>query len=204
LQKEGSVVVSLDHRNPEASSLRFFFSPASVAVIGATEREGSVGGTVIRNLSRGAYRGRVYPVNLHRSEICGFRCYHAIAAVPEAVDLVVIVTPAGTVPGVVGECEQLRRSGTRPKARQHKIVCDQPPENGGFDEAMAPPELLLASLGSCAGFYAVLYLKKHKLAAEGTRIRVTADKLKEPARMDDFHIEVEVPSHLERTTPQRY
>jgi putative redox protein len=81
-------------------------------------------------------------------------------------------------------------------ARQHKIVCDQPLENGGFDEGMTPPELLLASLGSCAGFYVALYLKKHKLAMEGTRIRVTADKLKEPARMDDFHIEVEVPSYL--------
>ena len=82
------------------------------------------------------------------------------------------------------------------KARQHKIVCDQPSENGGFDEGMTPPELLLASLGSCAGFYAALYLKKHKLTMEGTKIRVTADKLKEPARMDDFRIEVEVPSHL--------
>jgi len=82
------------------------------------------------------------------------------------------------------------------KARQHKIVCDQPSENGGFDEGMTPPELLLASLGSCAGFYAALYLKKHKLATEGTKIRVTAEKRKEPARMDDFRMEVEVPSYL--------
>jgi uncharacterized OsmC-like protein len=89
------------------------------------------------------------------------------------------------------------------KARQHKIVCDQPPENGGFDEGMTPPELLLASLGSCAGFYATLYLKKHKLAVEGTRIRVSADKLKAPARMDDFCIEVQVPSHLSEPH-QRY
>ena len=79
------------------------------------------------------------------------------------------------------------------KARQHKIVCDQPPENGGFDEGMTPPELLLASLGSCAGFYAAQYLKKQKLAAEGTKVRVTADKFKDPARMDNFRIEVEVP-----------
>ena len=81
--------------------MRFFFSPASVAVVGATEREGSVGGTVIRNLTRGDYRGRVYPVNPHRSEICGLRCYPAIGAVPEVVDLVVIVTPAGTVPALL-------------------------------------------------------------------------------------------------------
>jgi putative redox protein len=79
------------------------------------------------------------------------------------------------------------------KARQHTIACDQPPENGGFDEGMTPPELLLASLGSCAGFYAAQYLKKHKLATEGTRVRVTAEKLKNPARMDNFIIEVEVP-----------
>jgi len=46
------------------------------------------------------------------------------------------------------------------KARQHRIACDQPAENGGFDEGMTPPELLLASLGSCAGFYAAQYLKK--------------------------------------------
>jgi hypothetical protein len=41
------------------------------------------------------------------------------------------------------------------KARQHTIECDQPPGNGGYDEGMTPPELLLASLGSCTGFYAV-------------------------------------------------
>ena len=104
METKGNAVVSLDHRNAEVSSLRFFFSPASVAIVGATEREGSVGATVIRNLTRGDYRGRVYPVNPHRSEICGLRCYPSIGAVPEAVDLVVVVTPADTVPGVVGEC----------------------------------------------------------------------------------------------------
>lgn len=80
------------------------------------------------------------------------------------------------------------------KARQHKIACDQPPEHGGYDEGMTPPELLLGSLGCCAGFYAAQYLKKYKLSSEGTRVRVTADKVKDPARMDNFHIEVEIPS----------
>jgi len=80
------------------------------------------------------------------------------------------------------------------KARQHSVACDQPAENGGFDEGMTPPELLLASLGSCAGFYAAQYLKKHKLATEGTRVRVTAEKLKNPARLDNFTVEVEVPA----------
>jgi putative redox protein len=82
------------------------------------------------------------------------------------------------------------------KARQHTIVSDQPAENGGFDEGMTPPELLLASLGSCAGFYAAQYLRKHKLAAEGTIVRVTADKAKDPARLDNFRIALDVPCEL--------
>lgn len=82
------------------------------------------------------------------------------------------------------------------KARQHTIACDQPAENGGYDEGMTPPELLLASLGSCAGFYAAMYLRKHKLAEQGTRVRVSAEKLKDPARMDNFRIELDVPAEL--------
>lgn len=82
------------------------------------------------------------------------------------------------------------------KARQHTIACDQPPENGGFDEGMTPPELLLASLAACAGFYAAQYLRKFKLATEGTRVRVVADKAKDPARLDNFRIEIETPVEL--------
>ena len=82
------------------------------------------------------------------------------------------------------------------KARQHTIACDQPSENGGYDEGMTPPELLLASLGSCAGFYAAMYLKKRKLSTEGTRVRVTAEKAKAPARMEDFCVTLEVPAEF--------
>ena len=82
------------------------------------------------------------------------------------------------------------------KARQHSIACDQPAENGGYDEGMTPPELLLASLASCAGFYAAQYLRKYKLATEGTRVRVTADKVKDPARIENFRIEIETPIEL--------
>jgi uncharacterized OsmC-like protein len=82
------------------------------------------------------------------------------------------------------------------RARQHTIVSDQPLENGGNDEGMTPPELMLASLASCAGFYAAQYLRKYKLASEGTRVRVTADKVKDPARIENFRIEVEIPTEL--------
>ena len=61
---------------------------------------------------------------------------------------------------------------------------------------MTPPELLLASLGSCVGFYAAQYLRKFKLATEGTRVKVRAAKLKDPARLGDFEIELDVPAEL--------
>jgi uncharacterized OsmC-like protein len=83
------------------------------------------------------------------------------------------------------------------KARHHLIACDQPIENGGYDEGMTPPELLLASLGSCAAFYATQYLRKHKLAQEGTKVRVAGEKLKDPARLGDFRITVESPVELD-------
>lgn len=83
------------------------------------------------------------------------------------------------------------------RARNHTIACDQPLENGGFDEGMTPPELLLASLGTCTGFYAAQYLKGRNLAGEGMRIRVTAEKAKAPARLDQFRIEVILPAELE-------
>ncbi len=82
------------------------------------------------------------------------------------------------------------------RARQHVIASDQPAENGGFDEGMTPPELLLASLGSCAAFYSAMYLRKHKLADQGVRVHVTAEKKKDPPRMDDFRISIDAPVDL--------
>jgi putative redox protein len=89
-------------------------------------------------------------------------------------------------------------------ARGHKIISDQPAESGGFDEGMTPPEFLLASLGSCAAYYAVDYLKRSKLTVEGTKVKVTAEKLKgitpgvpyTGARLGNFVVEVEVPREL--------
>jgi uncharacterized OsmC-like protein len=82
------------------------------------------------------------------------------------------------------------------KAREHTIACDQPEAMGGFDEGMTPPELLLASLGSCAAYYAVAYLKKKGITAPGTRVDVTADKVPNPGRVDNFQIAVSVPVDL--------
>ncbi len=86
------------------TALDSMFSPKSVAVIGATDREGSVGRTVLERLRIPAFRGGIFPVNPNHADVLGLRAYDRIGDVPEKVDLAVIVTPAKTVPGIVGEC----------------------------------------------------------------------------------------------------
>jgi len=81
-------------------------------------------------------------------------------------------------------------------SRSHSINCDQPTENGGEDSGMTPPELLLASLGSCAAFYAMQYLKARNLAETGVEVTVTAEKLKQPARVGNFCAHVVCPVSL--------
>ncbi len=83
------------------------------------------------------------------------------------------------------------------KARNHTVYCDQPLDAGGYDEGMTPPEFFLASLGACAGYYAAQYAKVNGLTAKGMRVRVTAEKAKAPARLDDLRIYVEYPAPLE-------
>jgi uncharacterized OsmC-like protein len=83
-------------------------------------------------------------------------------------------------------------------ARGHRIVCDQPRENGGADSGMMPPEFLLTSLATCAGYYAAQYLKARGLAGDGLTVRVVVEKAMRPARLDGFRIEVTVPGIEER------
>ncbi|XES76333.1 MAG: acetate--CoA ligase alpha subunit [Candidatus Bathyarchaeia archaeon] len=80
------------------------FNPQSVAIIGASDTEGSVGYAIVKNFTRLGYAGKVYFVNLRKPEIAGTKTYPNVAAIPEPVDLAMIATPAKTVPDVVEEC----------------------------------------------------------------------------------------------------
>jgi len=80
------------------------FSPRSVAVIGATEREGSVGRTVLWNLISHPFGGTVYPINPKRHNVLGIKAYASVGSLPEPVDLAVIAIPAPGVPEVISEC----------------------------------------------------------------------------------------------------
>jgi acetyltransferase len=91
-------------RKMRRSIFERMFAPRSVAVVGATDREGSVGRTLLMNLAAISDGARIFPINPKRTEILGRPCYPSIAGLPEQIDLAIIVTPAPTVPGVIGEC----------------------------------------------------------------------------------------------------
>jgi len=109
--------------------LNYIFAPKTVAVIGATEQAGSVGRTVLWNLISNPFGGVVFPVNPKRASILGIKAYPSIAAVPEKVDLAVVVTQAQFVPAIISECVEAGVKGV--------III-----SAGFKELGAPGEEL--------------------------------------------------------------
>ena len=87
----------------ERQALDTIFHPKNVAVVGATESQGSVGRTLLWNLISSPFGGAVFPVNPKRSNVLGIKAYPTISDLPEPIDLAVIVTPATTVPGIIKE-----------------------------------------------------------------------------------------------------
>jgi acetyltransferase len=81
--------------------LKHFFTPRSVAVIGASERLGSVGATVLANIASGKFKGTIWPVNPKYRELAGMPAWRDVADLPQAPELAVICTPAATVPGII-------------------------------------------------------------------------------------------------------
>src|SRR5690242_1921727 len=86
------------------SPLDCFFRPRNVALVGATEKSGAVGRSILDNLTETSFGGPVYPVNPKYETVRSLRCYPAVSAIGSGVDLAVIATPAQTVPGVIADC----------------------------------------------------------------------------------------------------
>ena len=84
--------------------LSHFFAPQTVAVIGATERPGSVGRTLLWNLVSSSFGGTIFPVHPTRSNVFGIKAYPSIEAIPEQVDLAIIAIPARGVPQIIDQC----------------------------------------------------------------------------------------------------
>jgi acetyl coenzyme A synthetase (ADP forming)-like protein len=91
---------------PNAQDLGVLFAPRSVAVIGATNRAGSVGQAVFANVFTHGYAGVVYPVNPTAPSVMSVKAFPSVLAIPDAVDLSIIIVPSALVPGVIKECGQ--------------------------------------------------------------------------------------------------
>ena len=87
-----------------AAAVRHFLQPASIAVVGASRREGSVGGQTLRNILSAGFDGAVYAVNRHARRVQGIGAYKSVAHLPEVPELVVVATPADQVVGVAEDC----------------------------------------------------------------------------------------------------
>ncbi|MBS1902193.1 MAG: bifunctional acetate--CoA ligase family protein/GNAT family N-acetyltransferase [Bacteroidetes bacterium] len=94
----------MEPRQVVTSPLEAILNPRTVAVIGATNKPGTVGRTVLWNLLNDQFHGTVFPVNPRQSNVLGIKAYPTVAAIGEPVDLAVIITPAAAVPQIVGEC----------------------------------------------------------------------------------------------------
>src|SRR5258708_3368091 len=100
----GRVTPTAVFRDKQHHPLNAIFAPKSIAVVGATEKAGSVGRTLLWNLISNPFGGTVFPVNPQRTSVLGIQAYPNLAALPAQVDLAVIATPAPTVPGIIAEC----------------------------------------------------------------------------------------------------
>src|SRR5271169_5754518 len=99
---------SSDVYRSESHPLDPLFLPQSVAVIGASERAGSVGRSVLWNLLSSPFGGTVFPVNSKRPNVLGIKAYPSLKELPDQVDLIVVCTPADTVPDIIAEAVEMR------------------------------------------------------------------------------------------------
>ena len=100
-----------NRQSPIANSLDFLFRPRSTAVIGASNREGSVGRALFANVLMNGYTGVVYPVNDKHKSVLGVKAYPTVLQIPDEVDLAVLIIPALAVPAVLAECGQKKVKG---------------------------------------------------------------------------------------------
>lgn len=94
-------------RQAEVASLRRLLHPATVAVVGASRRPGTIGHELFRNLIRSGFGGAAYPVNPQARSVAGVRAYSSVRQVPEPVDLAIVVVPAAVATAVVEECGEV-------------------------------------------------------------------------------------------------
>ena len=88
-------------------SLEKFFNPESVAIVGASHKQGKVGHEILTSMIKGGYQGRIFPVNPNADKIEGLKCYPDLASIDKVPDLVIIIVPASIVPQVMEQCAKV-------------------------------------------------------------------------------------------------
>lgn len=91
--------------------LDYFFKPGAIAIVGASSREGSIGFTLLSNLTKDGFTGPLYPINPKHDEILGHKAYPSVSAVGSPIDLAIIAVPIQEVPAVMKECGQAKVKG---------------------------------------------------------------------------------------------
>lgn len=97
-------VLAAREHEAESASIHRFFNPRSVAIIGASRRQETVGQLIVRNLVTGDFTGRVYVVNPNSSAVSGMPAYKSVAEIPDEVDVAIVAVPADAVQEVVLDC----------------------------------------------------------------------------------------------------
>ncbi len=135
------------------------FSPRTVALVGASDRPGSLGHDVFKNLLAGALHGEAIPINPKHDQVLGERCYRSLVALDKKVDLAVVATPAATVPAVL---EDAAKAGTH-----HAVILA-----AGFGETGAEGKAREAALGAQARRLGIRLLGPNCLGHHASEDRV--------------------------------
>ncbi len=149
------------------------FNPQNVAIIGASDVEGSVGYAIVKNFTQSGFAGKVYFVNIKKPEILGVKTYPAVDQIPEPVDLAMIATPAKTVPGVMEECGKAHVKGV--------IIV-----SAGFKETGPAGKALEDQIGVIAKKYGIRVIGPNCIGVLRPRINLNAtflDKMPKPGNV---------------------
>ncbi|HOZ36872.1 MAG TPA: acetate--CoA ligase family protein [bacterium] len=143
--------------------LKKFFSPSSIAIIGASTKPEKIGGILINNLLTGGYRGKIYPVNPKYTQIKDLPCYPSIKDLNQSVDLCLIATPASTVPDLLIACATLKNP-----IKNFIII------SAGFSESGPEGKKLEQQISDLAQKYNLKILGPNCLGLINTRNRLNA------------------------------
>jgi len=141
--------------------LHNFFNPKTVAVIGANDRENSVGYSIFKNIKDSAYEGKVFPVNLNDGTVQGVKAYSSVGDIGEHIDLAIIATPAATVLELMEECGKAKAGGA-------VIV------SSGFKEAGAAGQKMFERIAALGKKYDIKILGPNCLGFISPRINLNA------------------------------